>query len=106
MKISEEHKEKAREIKIILSRLEPEVLYHLALFMDFDPCDEGMFSQCVYEAIEKADVYSSDGKPQDFILRMGLALPDIKVRINFQDIGDGMYETGEAEIVKCTSSEQ
>ena len=100
MKISEEHKQKAREIRIILDRLEPEVLYHLARFMDFDPCDEGMSSQCVYEAMEKADVHSSDGKSQDFILRMGLNLLDIKVRVNFQDIGDGMYETGEVEIVK------
>lgn len=41
MNITEEHKQKAREIRIMLSRLEPEVKYCLADFMDFEgPCEK------------------------------------------------------------------
>ena len=105
MKISEEHKQKAREIRLILANLEPEVLYHLASFMDIED-DEVMCSQCVYEAMEKADICSEDGIPQEHILRLGMHLPDIKIICNFQQTDDGRYDTDVAEIVKCTSSEQ
>ena len=51
MNITEEHKQKARELKILISRQDPEVLYWLSNFMDIDQdSDGGMFSQCAYEA--------------------------------------------------------
>lgn len=99
MNIDEKHRLKAAEIKIMLSKLEPQVLYCLADFMDIEPwADDGMHSQCVYEAFERADVHSGDGTRQKFDLCMGMSLPRIKVVCNFQDIGDGDFETGNAEI--------
>lgn len=93
MNITEEHKKKAQEIKFMLNRLEPQVLYCLANFMDFEGVsDDGMQSQCVYEAADKADVYSSDGKPQELILDMGLSLGSVKIQISFQKVGEESYE--------------
>lgn len=101
MKISEENRKKAVEIRHMISKLDPEVLYALADFMDIEGfADDGMQSRCVYEAMEKADVHSTDGSPQKYFMFMGMALPTIKVQCNFQDIGDGMYETDIAEILK------
>jgi hypothetical protein len=94
MKITEEHRKKAFDIKIMLSRLEPEVRYTLAQFMDlYENSDEGMRSQCVYEALETADVYSNTGDQQKFVLAMGMSLKPVNIAVNFQDIGDGCYET-------------
>ena len=88
-------------MRIAISRLEPEVLYAMADFMDFEgQSDEGMRSQCVYEAMETADVWSEDGKPQVFNLDMGMSLPRIKVRVNFQQVDEETWETDHAEILK------
>lgn len=93
MNITEEHKQKAREIRIMLSRLEPEVRYCLADFMDFEgQSDEGMRSQCAYEAAETIDVYSEDGLPQTHFLDMGMSLGRIKVRFTFQKVDEEAYE--------------
>ena len=93
MNITEEHKQKAREIKIMLSRLEPEVRLCLADFMDFEgQSDEGMRSQCPYEAAELIDVYSEDGKPQEFILDMGMSLKSVKIKFTFQQVDEETYE--------------
>ena len=99
MNISEEARQKAREIKIMLSRLEPEVLYSLADFMDVEGCaDDGMHSQCVYEAAERADIWSNDGKPQEFIMYMGMSLMPVIVTYNFQQVDEEDYEIANAEI--------
>lgn len=93
MNITEEHKQKAREIKIMLSRLEPEVLCLLADFMNFEgQSDDGMRSQCPYEAAEMIDVFSTDGKPQEFILDMGMSLKSVKIKFTFQKVDEESYE--------------
>lgn len=93
MNITEEHKKKAQEIKIMLNRLDPQVLYCLANFMDFEGwSDEGMNSQCAYEAADKADVYSTDGQPQTLILDMGLSLGSVKIQFIFQKVDEESYE--------------
>lgn len=94
MNITEEHKQKAREIKIMLSRLEPQVLYCLADFMDFEgQSDEGMRSQCAYEAAECIDVYSTDGEEQTIPLDMGTNLGRVMIKFKFQKVDEETWET-------------
>lgn len=78
----------------MLSRLEPQVLYCLADFMDFEgQSDEGMRSQCAYEAAEIIDVYSLDGKPQEFPLDMGMNLGRVLIRFTFQKTDEESWDT-------------
>jgi hypothetical protein len=107
MNITEEHKQKAREIEIMLSRLEPEVLLHLADFMDFEgQSDEGIRSQSPYEAAEMIDVYSTDGEPQEFILDMGMSLKSVKVKFTFQEVDEKSYEIETYDVLPVDSGEQ
>lgn len=101
MNITEEHKQKAREIKIMLSRLEPQVKYYLAEFMDFEgQSDEGMKSQCAYEAAETIDVWSNNGEPQEHLLDLGLGLGRVKVRFTFQKVDEESYETETFDVLE------
>ena len=100
MNITEEHKKKAMDVKIMLSRLEPEVIYCLADFMDFEgQSDEGLHSQCAYEAAEMVDVYSEDGRPQTYLLDLGMNLGRIKVEFLFQKVDEEAYEIETFNIV-------
>lgn len=84
-----EYQKAAKEIFALIKSQPPQVLYILADFMDLECCaDEGMFSQSASDAAEKADVYTTDGKPQSFVLSMGMSLPDIKVTYHFENQGE------------------
>ena len=105
MNITEEHKQKAREIKIMISRLDPEVKYCLADFMDFEgQSDEGMRSQCAYEAAEMIDVYSTDGKSQSYALDLGMSLGQINTEFTFQKVDEETFEIETFNVIKNKSS--
>ena len=111
MNITEEHKQKAREIRIMLSRLEPEIKYCLSDFMDFEgQSDDGMRSQCAYEAAEMIDVWSEDGKPQEYILDLGMGLGQVNVCFTFQQVDEESWKIETYDVLpikkKDTKNEQ
>jgi len=54
------------KFKEALAALTPQERLYVAQFMDCeDYADEGMNSQDVYEALEKADTYSETGEPEE-----------------------------------------
>ena len=106
MNITEEHKQKAREIRVMLSRLEPEVKYYLADFMDFEgQSDDGMRSQCAYDAAEMIDVWSEDGEPQEFILDMGMGLGQVNVRFTFKQVDEKSWKIETYDILPIEKKE-
>jgi len=85
--IEVKHKQEAIKMSIALKRMSPQARFWLASFMDFQPVsDEVMNSGCIYEACEKADVYSKTGEAQEFVLDIGLSIKSVNVRINFENI--------------------
>lgn len=91
MKLTDEHRAKAIQIRNLLKEQPAEVLYILSDFMDFDDY-EAMSSQSVYDAAEKADIYSTDGEDITLILGMGMCLPRLKVTLHFEKDEYGDWE--------------
>lgn len=75
----------AEKVLRLIKQLPPKELYKLADIMDFG--DDGMWSQDVHEAAEKAEYdYSEDGEAFTAELSLGMCLPRIKVRFSYENI--------------------
>lgn len=78
MKLSQEAKDKAAELKKLIYSQPPEVLYALMEFCSFD--GEGMFAQGVEDAEEACEHnWATYKRFNRNTLHMGMCLPDIKV---------------------------
>lgn len=80
MKLSQEAKDKAAELKKLIYSQPPEVLYALMDFCSFD--DEGMFAQGIEDAEEACEHnWATYQRFNNNTLHMGMMLPDIKVNM-------------------------